>query len=367
MKILIAGGGTGGHIYPALAIADAVREIEPQAEFLFVGAKGKMEMEKVPRAGYRIEGLTIVGIQRRLTWKNLLIPFRLVASLVQSVQILRRFKPDLAVGVGGYASGPALRVASWLGIPVVLQEQNSYAGVTNRLLARSAALICVAWPGMERYFPGRNIVLTGNPLRAGFSRPELNPQDARRHLGMDPDARTILVMGGSLGARALNEAVQSGASWLAAHPDHQILWQCGQSHYAACQTSEVAALPQVFLRPFLDEMDMAYAAADLIVARAGALTISELCLIGKPAILVPSPFVAEDHQTKNAKALVDAGAAILIHNDEVAQKLFPEIERLSRDAVLRKNMASRMTDQARPGASKEIARRIIQLIKARTV
>ncbi len=367
MKILIAGGGTGGHIYPALAIADAVRELEPHAEILFVGAKGKMEMEKVPRAGYRIEGLTIAGIQRRLTWKNLLIPFRLVASLVQSFQILRKFKPDLAVGVGGYASGPALRVASWLGIPVVLQEQNSYAGVTNRLLARSAALICVAWPGMDRYFPGANIVLTGNPLRAGFTRPEYNAQDARLKLGMDQDARTILVMGGSLGARALNEAVQAGALWLEAHPDHQILWQCGQGHFDTCQVSEVAKLPQVFLRPFLDEMELAYAAADLIVARAGALTISELCLIGKPAILVPSPYVAEDHQTKNAKALVDAGAAILIHNDEVAQKLFPEIERLSSDIVLRKNMASRMTDQARPGASKEIARRIIQLIKARSI
>lgn len=365
MKILIAGGGTGGHIYPALAIADAVRELEPQSEILFVGAKGRMEMEKVPKAGYQIVGLTIAGIQRRFTWKNLLIPFQLGASLVQSFRILRTFKPDVAIGVGGYASGPALRVASWMGIPVVLQEQNSYAGMTNRLLARSAALICVAWPGMERYFPGANIVLTGNPLRAQFARPELQAPDARRQLGMDADARTILIIGGSLGARALNEAVQSGISWLTAHPDHQILWQCGQSHYELCRKSEVARLPQVHLRPFLDEMDLAYAAADIIVARAGALTISELCLIGKPAILVPSPFVAEDHQTKNAQALADAGAAVLIRNDEVSGQLFPEIERLASDIVLRKQMASRMSEQARPGASKEIARRILHLIKSR--
>ncbi len=363
MKILIAGGGTGGHIYPALAIADAIREIEPRADILFVGAKGRMEMEKVPLAGYRIEGLDIAGVQRRLTWKNLLIPFKLAGSLWRSFQIIRRFKPDVAIGVGGYASGPALRVASWLGVPIVLQEQNSYAGMTNRLLGKSAALICVAWPGMDRYFPGANIVLTGNPLRSQFSRHDLTPQSAREQLGMDPDLRTILVMGGSLGARALNEAIQGGLPWLTDHPDHQILWQCGNSHLTSCQESEVAGLPQVHLRAYLDQMDLAYAAADIIVARAGALTISELCLVGKPAILVPSPFVAEDHQTKNARALAKVGAAVLIDNARVGELLFSEIERLASDVVLRKSMAARMSEQARPGASKEIARRIVQLIK----
>ncbi|MCF8236526.1 MAG: undecaprenyldiphospho-muramoylpentapeptide beta-N-acetylglucosaminyltransferase [Saprospiraceae bacterium] len=363
MKILIAGGGTGGHIYPALAIADAIRDTHPEAEVLFIGARGRMEMEKVPLAGYPIEGLDIAGIQRRLTWKNLLIPFKLASSLWKSFRIIIRFKPDVAIGVGGYASGPALRMASWLGVPVVLQEQNSYAGMTNRLLAQSAALICVAWPGMDRYFPGGNIVLTGNPLRAQFSRHDLTAQDARQQLGMDPDLRTILIMGGSLGARALNEAVQGGVAWLKDHPDHQLLWQCGNDHLHACQESEVASLPQVHLRPYLDQMDLAYAAADIIVARAGALTISELCLVGKPAILVPSPYVAEDHQTKNAQALAHAGAAVVIENDRVGTRLFSEIERLASDVVLRKSMASHMSEQARPGASKDIARRIVQLIK----
>ncbi len=363
MKILIAGGGTGGHIYPALAIADAIREAHPEAEVLFVGARGRMEMEKVPLAGYPIEGLDIAGIQRRLTWKNLLIPFKVAGSLLKSFRIIRRFKPDVAIGVGGYASGPALRVASWMGVPVVLQEQNSYAGITNRLLAKSAALICVAWPGMDRYFPGANIVLTGNPLRSQFSRYDLTTQDARQQLGLDPNLRTILVMGGSLGARALNEAIQVGVSWLNTHPDHQILWQCGNSHYASCVESEVAQLPQVHLRPYLDQMDLAYTAADIIVARAGALTISELCLVGKPAILVPSPFVAEDHQSKNAQALAQVGAAVVIANDRVGELLFSEIEHLASDVVLRKSMAARMSEQARPGASKEIARRIVQLIK----
>lgn len=363
MRFLIAGGGTGGHIYPALAIADALRELQQDAEFLFVGATGRMEMEKVPLAGYAIEGLDISGIQRRLTWKNLLVPMKVAGSLIKSVRIIRRFKPDVAIGVGGYASGPALRAASWMGVPIVLQEQNSYAGVTNRILARSAALVCVAWPGMERFFPNTQIVLTGNPLRAQVNRLEIGAAEARRQLGLHPDRRTILVMGGSLGAKALNEAVLHGGSWLAGHPDHQILWQCGQGHVQAYQDTEVARMDQVSLRPFLDRMDLAYAAADVIVARAGALTISELCQVGKPAILVPSPYVAEDHQTKNAMALAQAGAAVVIPNDQVEETLFQEIDKLASDVVLRKSMAARMSELARPDAAREIARRILSLIQ----
>lgn len=363
MRFLIAGGGTGGHVYPALAIADALREQHGDAEFLFIGAIGRMEMDKVPLAGYAIEGLDISGIQRRLTWKNLVVPFKIVRSILKSIRLIRRFKPDVAIGVGGYASGPALRAASWMGVPIVLQEQNSYAGITNRLLARSADLVCVAWPGMERFFPNTQVVLTGNPLRSQVNRLEVDAAEARRQLGMNPNSRTILVMGGSLGAKALNEAVIRGASWLADHPDHQILWQCGQGHISTCQETEVAQMPQVNLRPFLDRMDLAYAAADIIVARAGALTISELCQVGKPAILVPSPFVAEDHQAKNAMALAQAGAAVVVPNDQVADVLFQEIDKLTSDVVLRKSMAARMSEHARPDAAREIARRVLSLIQ----
>lgn len=360
MKVLIAGGGTGGHIYPALAIAEALQALVPGIELLFVGAKGRMEMEKVPQAGYPILGLPIAGWQRRLTWRNLLVPFRLLASLWMSWRILRRFRPDVAVGVGGYASGPALRVAGWMDIPTVLQEQNSFAGVTNRILAARARAICVAWPGMERFFPADRIRHTGNPLRGNLSVSLPGAAEGRSFFQLDPNRRTILLMGGSLGAPSLNRAVMDNQDWWERQTEWQLLWQCGQQHYPACSASAVSRLPWVHLHPFIQRMDLAYAVSDLIIARAGALTIAELCQVGRPAILVPSPWVAEDHQTSNARSLAAIGAAELVADRDVTETLFPRAAGLLGDPDRLKTMGEALRRQARPDAAMEVARIILQ-------
>jgi UDP-N-acetylglucosamine--N-acetylmuramyl-(pentapeptide) pyrophosphoryl-undecaprenol N-acetylglucosamine transferase len=363
IKVIISGGGTGGHIFPAIAIADAIRAKYPDADLLFVGAKGKMEMERVPKAGYPIVGLWISGFQRSLDWRNLLFPLKLLSSLATAYGILRRFRPDIVIGVGGYASGPLLEVAVRLGIPALIQEQNSYAGATNRILAKKVQKICVAYPDMERYFPAGKIRITGNPVRRELFEQKIAAREARGFFGLDPAKPTLLVFGGSLGALAINEAMEAGAATLADHPEIQVIWQCGGAYYERFRSGQTAGLPHVRLVPFLERMDMAYSAADVVVCRAGALTISELCMAGKAAILIPSPFVAEDHQTKNAQALVDRQAAKMIKNAHAATELLPQAIALLTDTELRRSLEDHIRAMAKPDAAEAIADEAIALCK----
>jgi len=323
LKVLVSGGGTGGHIFPALSIANEVRRRHPESNILFVGAEGRMEMEKVPAAGYNIVGLPVSGFDR----KHLLRNFKVVARLFKSMRLARRvlkdFRPDIAIGVGGYASGPMLKEAQKQGIPTLLQEQNSYAGVTNKLLAAKADCICVAYEGMERFFPQDKIVLTGNPVRRNLLECGATPEQARQAMGVDPDKHTILIIGGSLGARTINNAIIGGLEKIgAAAHDVQVIWQTGKLYDQQCREALGASgVKNVVQMPFISNMDMAYRAADLVVSRAGASSISELQLLGKAAILVPSPNVAEDHQTKNALALSTRDAAILVPDAEASAQL----------------------------------------------
>lgn len=361
IKVIISGGGTGGHIFPAIAIADAIRKQQPKAEILFVGALGRMEMERVPKAGYPIEGLWISGFQRSLSAQNLLFPVKLVHSLVSARKILRRFQPDVVIGVGGYASGPLLEMATRMGIPTLIQEQNSYAGVTNRLLAKKVSKICVAYPGMDKYFPAGKLVYTGNPVRPTLFEKKINKEEAASFFGLDASRPVVLIFGGSLGARSLNEAMAHAGTVLRSHPEIQVIWQCGAAAKLEYAKSPVANLPGVRLFDFLERMDMAYAAADIVVARAGALTISELSLAGKAAILVPSPFVAEDHQTKNARALVEEHAALMVENAAVQRQLWPEITQLLSDPEVRNVLEKRIKTLAKPQAAEHIASEIFNL------
>jgi UDP-N-acetylglucosamine--N-acetylmuramyl-(pentapeptide) pyrophosphoryl-undecaprenol N-acetylglucosamine transferase len=362
MKVIISGGGTGGHVFPAIAIADAIRKIEPGASVLFVGAVGKLEMEKVPKAGYPIEGLWVSGFQRKLTLQNLLFPVKLAASWWKARQIVQSFKPDVAVGVGGYASGPTLNVATSLGIPALIQEQNSYPGITNRLLAKKAARICVAYEGLERYFPADKIVLTGNPVRSDFfENLESKKEEALAHFGLYAAKKTLLIVGGSLGARTLNEAMEAAGNMLSENVNIQVIWQMGRLYIDSFGKCSTAALPNVKAVPFIDRMDLAYAAADVIIARAGALTISELCLIGKPVILVPSPNVAEDHQTKNAQSLVKKDAALLVADSAaISEMMWAALDLLRNDTMAHK-LAANIRQLARPDAAKDIAHEVIRL------
>ena len=309
MKIIISAGGTGGHIFPAIAVADELKrqavergDGQDSVQILFVGALGKMEMERVPKAGYPIQGLPIAGLQRRMTlknvWLNLQLPFKLLNSMLKVRRILKNFKPDVAVGFGGFASGPTLRAAASMGIPTVLQEQNSYAGVTNKLLAEKAKVICVAYEGLEKFFPKDKIVLTGNPVRSDILDIQSKKEEGIAYFNLDKNKKTIAILGGSLGAKTLNLAIENNAQLIDNQKDVQILWQCGRLYEEDFKNGKAAQLKNVHMRPFIDRMDLAYAAADVIIARAGALTISELCLAGTPSVLVPSPNVAEDHQTK---------------------------------------------------------------------
>lgn len=361
-KIIISGGGTGGHVFPAIAIADAIKKIRPDAEILFVGAKGKIEMEKVPKAGYPIEGLWISGFHRQLTLRNLIFPFKLLTSLWKARRIVARFKPDAAVGVGGYASGPLLRAATSRGVPALLQEQNSFAGVTNRLLAAKAKKICVAYDKMERYFPAEKIVLTGNPVRRDLATLQVTASEGLAYFGLEAGKKTIFVFGGSLGARSINEAMAANAELLGRQSDIQVLWQVGSLYYETYKDCATARLPNVRLRPFIDRMDMAYAMADLVICRAGALTISELCLVGKAALLIPSPNVAEDHQTKNARALVEKEAALMLPDGDAKELIIAQaLQLLNNDrqlAQLRQNIRG----LARPDAADRIAEEVLKLI-----
>lgn len=324
MKVIISGGGTGGHIYPAIAIADALKEAYQDVDILFVGANGRMEMEKVPRAGYKIMGLPIAGFQRRVTYKNLLLPFKILASMRKAAKIVRVFRPDVAVGVGGYASGPMLKAAQRAKVPTVLQEQNSYAGMTNKMLAKNASSICVAYDGMQRFFPQEKLVLTGNPVRQDIRVADYPMDKARSFFGLDPKKKTILIFGGSLGARTLNEAMKNNVELVESRDDVQIIWQAGKNNFENYKACSTAQLNHVQCTAFLNDMDKAYAAADLVICRAGALTISEICIVGKPSILVPSPHVAEDHQTMNAMALVNQHAAQMIADVDANNTLLRE-------------------------------------------
>ncbi len=362
MKFIVSGGGSGGHIFPAIAIADAIRQKQPDAEFLFVGAEGKMEMERVPKAGYPIEGLWISGFQRKLTLRNLSFPFKVLHSLWKARSIVKKFKPDAVIGTGGYASGPTLRMAG--GIPRVLQEQNNYAGMTNKLLADKADKVCVAYSGMEKFFPQDKIVLTGNPVREALTKTEGKREAAISHFGLEANKKTILIVGGSLGARTLNQAMDNANSLLESKEDIQVLWQCGKFYYEQYKDCLTAKLPHVKLTMFIDKMDLAYAAADLVISRAGAIAISELCLVGKPTILVPSPNVTADHQTKNAMALVEKNAAVLVKDSEAGLNLIETAIKTLSDNTLSQKLSQNIKQLARPNAADHIADVILELVKS---
>ena len=361
-KIIISGGGTGGHIFPAIAIADALKAALEHVEILFIGAEGKMEMERVPKAGYSIIGLPVAGLHRKLTLKNLLFPFKLLNSLIKARKIVNGFKPDAAVGVGGYASGPVLKTANAKGIPTVLQEQNSYPGITNKLLSKKASSVCVAYEGMERFFPKEKVVLTGNPVRRDIQHLQSKRTEGYQFYKLNPDKKTILVLGGSLGSKTLNEAMSSAHLFISKADNVQWIWQSGSYYKEHYKNNPVALLPQVVNLSFIERMDLAYACADLVIGRAGALTISKICVAGLPSILVPSPNVAEDHQTKNAMAMVDQGAAKLIPDHEAKDSLIVESLLLAQDTVTLNRLAFNALRLARPDAAKDIAQVIINLI-----
>lgn len=359
-RIIISGGGTGGHVFPAIAIANAIRELEPATEILFVGAKGKLEMEKVPEAGYEIIGLPVAGLQRSLSIKNISFFFRLIRSLRKSFSIVRDYKPDIAVGVGGYASGPLLRAASRLNTPIFIQEQNSYAGLTNKLLAPKAKKILVAYPGMEKYFPSEKIILTGNPIRQDITGPGPDRKEALEFFGLNPNMKTILVIGGSLGARTINQSIENGIEKIKGTA--QVLWQSGKYYYELIQGRlKDKDASHIHLLPFIKEMKMAYAAADIIVSRAGAGTISELAIIGKPVVLVPSPNVAEDHQTKNAMALVNVKAAIHIPDNEAEKALVNTCIELLSETEKKRELSQNIKKLAIPDSAERIARIILSV------
>ena len=364
IRLLISGGGTGGHVFPAIAIADAIKERQPQAQIKFIGANGKLEMDRVPKAGYDIEGLNIRGFQRKLSWQNLTFPFKLMGSLLKASRIVRDFRPDVVVGVGGYASGPTGEVAVRMGIPLLLQEQNGFPGVTNRLLAKRAARICVAYPDMERYFPAEKIIVTGNPVRGAIENLTATREAGLAHFGLDPERKTIFLFGGSLGARTLNDAVVASHELLRERDDVQLIWQIGKLYADEFLDSATAQLPNVHATVFVDKMEYAYAAADVIIGRAGALTISELTLVGKPAVLVPSPNVAEDHQTKNAMALVDRGAAVLVRDAEAREVLFEKTLELLADDRWREQLRYNVGKLAQRNAAARIADEIFELARA---
>ncbi len=364
LRVIVSGGGTGGHIFPAISIANAIRDIRPDADILFVGALGRMEMQRVPAAGYRIEGLPIAGFNRKNLFKNFSVLLKIFKSQRLAKKIIRDFKPQVVVGVGGYASGPTLKVAAKMGIPTLLQEQNSYAGVTNKLLAKSARRICVAYDGMERFFPAEKIIKTGNPVRQNLLDNKVSRDEAIAHFGLDPKRRTILIIGGSLGARTMNESVLQHLEDIRRNQQVQFIWQTGK--YYSQQISEALAkedsVENLFVTDFVSDMDKAYAAADLVISRAGASSISELCLLGKPCILVPSPNVAEDHQTKNALALSTRSAAILVKDSEAPNTLITlAMDTVSDDAKL-KDLSVNVEKLAYHNSAQTIAEEVLMLV-----
>ncbi len=363
MKVIISGGGSGGHVFPAIAIANELKKQRPDAEILFVGAEGKIEMEKVPKAGYPIKDLWISGFHRKLTLRNLMFPIKLVSSLFKAYGIIRKFKPDVVIGVGGYASGPTLQVATMRGIPTLIQEQNSFPGVTNRLLAKKVNRICVAYEGLERFFPKEKIRLTGNPVRQDIMELSNQREEGIEYFGLDKNKKTIFLFGGSLGARTLNDAMAANKDLLEKNQNVQVLWQTGKLYIDEFQNSATAQLPNVKILPFVDRMDLAYAMADLMVTRAGALTISELCLVGKPAILIPSPNVSEDHQTMNVKALSTKDAAVLVEDKNAKTMLEQALQMLDNEQVI-KSLGENIKKLAQPRATENIVSEILTLVRS---
>lgn len=361
IRIIISGGGTGGHIFPAIAIANALKAAVPSVELLFVGAEGKMEMEKVPAAGYRILGLPIAGIRREFSVQNLSFPFKLWRSLSKAGKIIRAFRPDVAVGVGGYASGPLLFMASRKGVPTVIQEQNSYPGITNRLLSKNAAKICVAYEGMDRFFPASRILFTGNPVRNDIQHATGRRQEAASFFGLDSQLPVVLAVGGSQGARSINKALLAGLPKFKA-AGIQLLWQTGKIFKAEAEEA-AKGMDHVKVFDFIARMDLAYAVCDVVAARAGASTVSELCIVRKPAILVPLPTAAEDHQTKNAMALVNRRAALLVPDAEASSRLVDETIALAANESLQRELSENIAPLARPAAAEEIAAEILKLVK----
>jgi UDP-N-acetylglucosamine--N-acetylmuramyl-(pentapeptide) pyrophosphoryl-undecaprenol N-acetylglucosamine transferase len=361
-RLIISGGGTGGHIFPALAIANAFRERHPNAQILFVGAKGKMEMTKVPEAGYKIIGLWISGLQRSLKFSNLLFPIKLLVSYVRAMMILRRFKPHAVVGTGGYASGPVMMAASRAKIPCVIQEQNSFAGLVNKRVADKVSKVCVAYDGMDRYFPKDKIVFTGNPVRKDILELTDKRERALQQFGFDSNVKTLLIIGGSLGARTINESIFQGIEKLI-DAGVQVLWQTGKGYYADYKARlEKHDLRKIRMYDFLREMDLAYAAADVVISRAGAIAVSELCVCGKPAILVPSPNVAEDHQTKNASALVKQDAAIMVTDKKARKELVNEALTLLFNETRMLKLSANIAALGKPQATTHIVNEIEKLI-----
>lgn len=363
-RVIISGGGTGGHIFPAIAIADEIKKRNPKAEILFIGAQGKMEMEKVPATGYRIEGLTIVGFQRKLTFSNFLLPFKIIKSLLKARSILKEFKPQAVVGVGGYASGPTLQAATMLKLPTLVQEQNSFPGKTNKLLASKVNVLCTAYDGLDKFFPKEKIRLTGNPVRHDMVSIDGKREEAMNYYGFDSSKKTILIIGGSLGARTLNNALVENIAEIARHDEIQILWQSGKLYYEQMlEIMNKEKVGSIKLVQFIDRMDLAYAAADVIISRAGAISVSELCLIGKPVVLVPSPNVAEDHQTKNAMALVNKNAAILVKDTEATQHLFSVVFQLMTDESRMMTYSSEIKKLAKPNATADIVNELEKIAR----
>ncbi len=363
LKIIISGGGTGGHVYPALAIADEIRTTYPKAEILFIGAKGRMEMEKVPQHGYKIVGLWISGFQRKNIFKNILLPFKIISSFYKVNSIISEFKPDAVVGVGGYASGPLLYVAARRKIPSLIQEQNSYPGVTNKVLASRAKKICVAYPGMEVFFAKEKIAYTGNPVRDFSKVANIPKKESFAYFNLNPDKPTILVVGGSLGARTINNSIIKHMDAII-DEDIQLIWQTGKFYYEDIKNQVATKVNnQIWINSFIERMDYAYACADIVISRAGAISISELSLAGKASIFVPSPNVAEDHQTKNAMVLVENEAALIVKDNEAGGNLIPVAMKLMRDKSLQEKLAKNIFALAKPNAAKDIVNELIQLIK----
>ena len=354
-RFIISGGGTGGHIFPAIAIADELKRRLPDAKILFVGAKDRMEMQKVPQAGYPIEGLWISGLQRKLSWQNLLFPLKFISSLLKSRSIIKRFKPDAVIGTGGFASGAVVKVAGQMGIPTFIQEQNSYAGITNKMLAKNAHKICVAYDAMEQFFPKEKIVKTGNPIRDGLLNIREYRSEGLSYFHLDSQRKTLLVLGGSLGARRINQLIEQQLP-LFEQLGMQVLWQCGKLYYEEYKKYNSE---QVRVLAFIDRMELAYAAADVIISRAGASSVSELCVVGKPVIFIPSPNVAEDHQTKNARAIADKQAAILLRESELNEQFANTFSKLIADEAQQEALSAHIKALAQPNATKDIVNLIL--------
>ena len=359
-KIILSGGGTGGHIYPAIAIANELKSRFPDAEFLFVGAKDRMEMEKVPQAGYNIKGLWISGIQRKLTLKNLSFPIKVTSSLLNAYKIIKSFKPDVAIGTGGFASGPLLHVAALKNIPTLIQEQNSYPGITNKLLSKKAKKICVAYDGLERFFPKEKMIKTGNPVRQDLLDIDSKVTEAKKHFNIIEGKKTLLVIGGSLGAKRINELIREELDYFNTL-NMQVIWQCGKLYYKTYKID--GNEKQVQLHEFINNMDLAYAAADVIISRAGASSVSELCIVGKPVIFIPSPNVAEDHQTKNAMSIVDQKAAMIIKEEDLDADFENKFSQLVASPEKQKVLGENIKKLALINATRDIADEVEKLLK----